>query len=99
MLENKYRPFTGANLDWQDLMNEEMTSSRNRGTETTDATANTNITDYTQVASCAVGRDRQEQRRRKIREELVREHFAEGSDPSRGPQSLRHRLLQMLKFN
>jgi hypothetical protein len=59
----------------------------------------TNITDYTQVASCAVGRDRQEQRRRKIREELVREHFAEGSDPSRGPQSLRHRLLQMLKFN
>ncbi|MDH3761222.1 MAG: hypothetical protein OEU50_09580 [Gammaproteobacteria bacterium] len=76
-----------------------MTSSRSGGTETTDATANTNITDFTQVASCAVGRDRQELRRQKIRDELVREHFAETPVATRASPSLRHRLLQMLKFN
>lgn len=80
-------------------MNDKMTSPGYGASDQTDATGNTHITDFTQVVSCAVGRGRHEQRREKIREELVREYFNhEPTDPSATP-SLRHRLLNLLKFN
>ncbi len=45
-------------------------------TDMTDVTDNSLITDFTQVVSCAVGKDRAERRRQKIRRELVQEYFA-----------------------
>jgi hypothetical protein len=80
-------------------MNDKMTSLDYGASDHSDATGNTQITDFTQVVSCAVGRNRHEQRREKIREELVREYFGhESTAPSAAP-SLRHRLLKLLKFN
>lgn len=80
-------------------MNKGTTSLGTAGSESTDATSNTQITDYTQVVSCAVGRDRNELRRQKIREELVRERFGGESDESPESSTIRHRLLKLLKFN
>ena len=58
-------------------MSEEITLPRPERTDITDATDHSLITDFTQVVSCAVGRDRAERRREKIRRELVRQYFAE----------------------
>ncbi len=69
------------------------------GADNTDATGNTNITDFTQIASCAVGQDHHELRRRKIREDLVREHFAENSATPPAAPSFRQRLLTLLGIN
>ncbi|MCP4389881.1 MAG: hypothetical protein GY802_16425 [Gammaproteobacteria bacterium] len=80
-------------------MNNEITSPGAGGPETTDATGNTQMTDFTQVVSCALGRDRQELRRQKIRAELVREHFADDSATSPASLSIRHRLLNLLRIN
>jgi len=41
----------------------------------TDITDNTLITDFTQIVSCVVGKDRSERKRQKIREGLIREHI------------------------
>lgn len=43
--------------------------------DVTDLTDNSLITDFTQVVSCVVGKDRIERKRKKIREELVRDHI------------------------
>lgn len=80
-------------------MNEEINSPGTGAAENTDATGNTQITDITQVVSCAVGRDRKELRRQKIRAELVREHFAGESSAAPASPSIRNRLLKLLKFN
>jgi len=80
-------------------MNDNMTSPGYGASDHSDATDNTQITDFTQVVSCAVGQGRHDQRREKIREELVREFFGhESTTPSAAP-SLRNRLLKLLKFN
>lgn len=80
-------------------MNNGITSHSSGGSEKTDATSTTEITDFAQVVSSTVGRDRQEQRRQKIREELVRERFGVESDESQASSSIRHRILKLLKFN
>jgi len=41
----------------------------------TDITDNTLITDFTQIVSCVVGKDRIARKQQKIREELIREHI------------------------
>lgn len=80
-------------------MNDKMTSPGYGASDHTDATGNTHNTDFTQVVSCAVGHNRHDQRREKIRAELVREYFShESASPSATP-SLRLRLLKLLKFN
>ena len=64
-------------------------------TDNTDITDNTDtslITDFTQVVSCAVGRDREERRREKIRRELIEQYF---SDPKAQPSSLIARLRNL----
>ena len=44
-------------------------------TDITDATDKSLITDFTQVVSCAVGKNRVERRRQKIRRELAQQYF------------------------
>lgn len=44
-------------------------------TDISDVTENSLITDFTQIVSCAVGKNRIERRRQKIREELIREYI------------------------
>jgi hypothetical protein len=48
-------------------MSDNITSARSETGEMTDVTDNSLITDFTQVVSCAVGRDRAERQRQKIR--------------------------------
>ncbi len=80
-------------------MNDKTTSPGYGASDHSDATGNTHITDFTQVVSCAVGQGRRDERREKIREELVREYFGhEAASPSAAP-SMRNRLLKLLKFN
>ena len=61
-------------------MNDEITLPGIGRTDNTDATDNSLITDFTQVVSCVVGKDRAERRQQKIRDELVRQYF--GTDRS-----------------
>lgn len=58
-------------------MSDEKTLPGSENTDITDTTDNSLITDFTQVVSCAVGRDRAERRREKIRRELVQQYFAD----------------------
>lgn len=53
-------------------------------TDMTDITDNSLITDFTQIVSCAVGKDRVERRRQKIRRELVQQYFASEREVSSG---------------
>lgn len=57
-------------------MNDEITLPGIGRTDNTDATDNSLITDFTQVVSCVVGKDRAERRQQKIRNEIVRQYFA-----------------------
>lgn len=47
-----------------------------------DTTDNSLITDFTQVVSCAVGMDRAERQRQKIRRELVQQYFSDEQQPT-----------------
>ena len=49
--------------------------ARTDSVDSTDVTDNNLITDFTQIVSCAVGKDRNERKRQKIREELIRDHI------------------------
>jgi len=49
--------------------------ARTDSVDTTDVTDNNLITDFTQIVSCVVGKDRNERKRQKIREELIRDHL------------------------
>ena len=51
-------------------------------TDMTDTTDNSLIADFTQVVSVAVGKDRAERRRQKIRRELVQQYFASEQEDS-----------------
>jgi len=80
-------------------MNDEITSPGQERADPNDTTGNTQITDITQVVSCAVGQKRQEQQRQQIRKELVREHFDNEPGASSVSPSLGKRLLKLLKFD
>ncbi|MGI9316865.1 MAG: hypothetical protein ACR2QW_06010 [bacterium] len=56
-------------------MNDEITLPGIGRSDNTDTTDNSLITDFTQVVSCVVGKDRGERRQQKIRDELVRQYF------------------------
>lgn len=62
----------------------------------TDVTDNSLITDFTQVVSCAVGRDRAERQRQKIRRELVQEYFA---SEQQAPTGLLSRIKKVLNID
>ena len=58
-------------------MSNEKTSPEPERTDMADVTDNSLITDFTQVVSCAVGMDRAERQRQKIRRELVQQYFSD----------------------
>ena len=62
------------------------------GTDITEKTDTSLITDFTQVVSCAVGRDRAERRRERIRRELIEQYF---NDDQVAPASLVGRLRKL----
>jgi hypothetical protein len=76
-------------------MSDNITSSRSETGEMTDVTDNSLITDFTQVVSCAVGRDRAERQRQKIRRELVQQYFA---DEQQAPADLLSRVKNLLSI-
>ena len=61
--------------------------------DVTDKTDTSLITDFTQVVSCAVGLDRAERRREKIRRELIEQYFSDRQAP---PATLVDRLRKLL---
>lgn len=77
-------------------MNDEITLPGIGRTDNTDATDNSLITDFTQVVSCVVGKDRAERRQQKIRDELVRQYF--GTDRSE-VSSLKSSFKKLFRFN
>ena len=77
-------------------MNDEITLPGIGRTDNTDATDNSLITDFTQVVSCVVGKDRAERRQQKIRDELVRQYF--GTDRSE-VSSLKSSFRKLFRFN
>jgi hypothetical protein len=77
-------------------MNNEVKLAARDGSDRGDETGNTQITDFTQVVSYAVGNSRYEQRRERIRAELVREYFDKEQEL---PPSLSYRLFKLFKLN
>lgn len=77
-------------------MNDEITLPGIAGTDNTDATDNSLITDFTQVVSCVVGKDRNERRQQKIRAELVRQYF--GNDQRETP-TLKSSIKKLFGLN
>lgn len=76
-------------------MSDETTASETEEidmTDITDVTDNSLVTDFTQVVSCAVGMDRSERRRQKIRRELVQQYF---SAEEQAPASLLARFKKL----
>ncbi len=62
-------------------------------TDMTEATDNSLINDFTQVVSVAVGKDRAERRRQKIRRELVQQYFANEREDSNGLPAMVKKLF------
>ncbi len=77
-------------------MNDEITLPGIGRTDVTDATDNSLITDFTQVVSCVVGKDRAERRQQKIRDEIVRQYF--GTDRSE-VSSLKSSFKKLFRLN
>jgi len=77
-------------------MNDEITLPGIGRTDNTDATDNSLITDFTQVVSCVVGKDRAERRQQKIRDEIVRQYF--GTDRSE-VSSLKSSFKKLFRLN
>ena len=77
-------------------MNDEITLPGIGRTDSTDATDNSLITDFTQVVSCVVGKDRAERTQQKIRDELVRQYF--GADHSEA-SSLKSSFKKLFRLN
>lgn len=82
-------------------MNEDISMPNYAGSDQADTTSDTLITDYTQVVSCAVGNDRETRRRDKIRQELVREYFAQeqAGREQKNFSRPRNLLLKLFKLN
>ena len=59
-----------------------------------DVTNNSLIADFTQIVSCVVGKDRNERKRQKIREELIRDHI---NDKHQLAPSLTPRLFKIFR--
>lgn len=76
-------------------MSDDITLPRSETNEMTDISDNSVITDFTQVVSCAVGRDRAERQRQKIRRELVQQYFANEQQAPAGLLSRVKKLLNM----
>jgi hypothetical protein len=55
--------------------------------DVTDLTDKSLITDFTQVVSCVVGKERIERKRQKIREELVRNYIDDQQQVTQSPIS------------
>ncbi len=62
----------------------------------TDVTDSSLITDFTQIVSCVVGKDRIERKRQRIREELIRDHI---STSHRVPSSPITRFFKLFRRN
>ena len=77
-------------------MNDEITLPGIGRIDHTDATDNSLITDFTQVVSCVIGKDRAELRQQKIRDELVRQYF--GTDRSE-VSSLKSSFKKLFRLN
>ena len=73
-------------------MSAETTLPDSEKNEITDTTDNSLITDFTQVVSCAVGMDRAERQRQKIRRELVKQYFSDEQEP---PASVLTRMRKL----
>ncbi len=73
-------------------MKDETEPSLTENAAIADSTDTSLITDFTQVVSCAVGRDRAERRREKIRRELIEQYFG---DPQAQPATLLARLRRL----
>ena len=66
-------------------------------TDYTDATDRNLVTDFTQVVSCAVGKNRAERQRQKIRDELVRDYIHSNQEKSPKSRSIFRRLFKLHK--
>ena len=77
-------------------MNDDMKNPDRGEPNPHDETDHNLITDFTQVVSCAVGKDRHEYRRQMIREELVRDHIDQAQSVS---PPIRSRLLKLFKLD
>ena len=77
-------------------MNNEKTSSEKGETDIADVTDNSLITDFTQVVSCMVGKNRAERRREKIREEIVRQYIDTGQSET---SSLKSSIKKIFKLD
>ena len=86
----------GPNDTWLERMNDEVRHAAHDSSDHGDVTGNTLITELTGVVSSAVSNSRYEQRRAKIRAELVREYF---DKEHQIPPSLSKRLLKIFKLN
>jgi len=73
-------------------MSDQTTSPDSGKNEITDVTDNSLITDFTQVVSCAVGLDRAERQRQRIRRELVQQYFSDEQQP---PNSMFTRMRKL----
>ncbi len=76
-------------------MNDETTLPGLGRTDLTDATDSSLITDFTQVVSCVVGKNRAERRRQKIRDEIVRQCFDAEPGEISPPKSPIKRLFNL----
>ena len=56
-------------------MSDEITFGEMDETDSTDITSNKTVTDFTQVASCAVGKGHKDRRRQSLRARLEREEY------------------------
>ena len=66
------------------------------GTDTTDVTDNSLVTDISQIVSSVVGRERIERKRRKIRDELVRDYITRNQQAT---PSLTTQVISLFKRN
>lgn len=76
-------------------MNDNSTLHQAQASNRADVTDNSLITDFTQVVSCAVGNDRAERQRQKIRKELVQQYFA---SEKKAPATLFARLQKLFGY-
>jgi len=75
-------------------MNQDTTLPGIGKSDYTDATDRNLVTDFTQVVSCAVGKNRAERQRQKIRDDLVRDYIDSDQEQSPKSKSVFRRLFK-----